>query len=344
MMKKIRLGKTGLWVSRIGIGGIPLTRPSEEDAIRVVHRALELGINFIDTAWGYQPSEERIGKSLASSNVPREAIVLCTRTHVNDRETAETHLAECLDYLHTDYLDIWQLHNVSTRETYHAMMGVGGAFEAAQDVRNAGKVHHLGISGHNVDIMLEAVKTGLFEVIQFPLNFISNEALDELLPYTSQHGIGFIAMKPFAGGRVRNANLAIKYLLQFDHVVPDPGVETVAELEEIVDIVNGNNWDLSETERPEIQAIREELGTRFCRQCQYCMPCPQGVNIWMLMILKVMYTLWPLENFLDMEDVVNSGRQRTQCGACEPKCPYKLPIREMIQEHIAFFESVSTQA
>lgn len=342
MMKKIQLGKTGLWVSRVGIGGIPLTRPSEEGAIRVVHRALELGINFIDTAWGYQSSQARIGKALASSPVPRETVVLCTRTSVDDKETAETHLAECLEHLHTDYLDIWQLHNVSTWEKYDAVMSAGGAFEAAQDARNAGTVYHLGISGHNVDIMLEAVKTGLFEVIQFPLNFISNEALDELLPYTSQHGIGFMAMKPFAGGRVRNANLTIKYLLQFDHVVPDPGIETVAELEEIVDIVNSDNWELSETERREIHTIRKELGTRFCRQCQYCMPCPQGVNIWMLMILKVMYTLWPLENFLNMEGVVESGRQCTQCGACEPKCPYKLPIREMIQEHIAFFESVST--
>ena len=236
-MKKIRLGKTGLWVSRIGIGGIPLTRPSEEDAIRVVRHALELGINFIDTAWRYTPSQERIGKALASSNVPRETVVLCTRTHVDDKETAETHLAECLEHLHTNYLDIWQLHNVSTRETYDAMMGAGGALKAAQEALNAGKVYHLGISGHNVDIMLEAVKTGMFEVIQFPLNFISNEALDELLPYTSQHGIGFIAMKPFAGGRVRNANLTIKYLLQFDDVVPDPGIEKVEELEEIVDIV-----------------------------------------------------------------------------------------------------------
>jgi len=339
-MKKIPLGKTGLWVSRVGIGGIPLTRPSEEDAIRVVHRALELGINFIDTAWGYKPSQARIGKALASSDVPRETFVLCTRTHVDNKETAETHLAECLDLLHTDYLDIWQLHNVSTWEKYEAVMGAGGAFEAAKDARDAEKARHLGISGHNVDIMLEAVKTGLFEVIQFPLNFISNEALEELLPYTSQHGIGFIAMKPFAGGRVRNANLTIKYLLQFDDVIPDPGIETVVELEEIVGIVNSDDWELSETERLEIQTIREELGTQFCRQCQYCMPCPQGVNIWMLMILKGMYTLWPLEKFLNMKGVVDSGRQCTQCGTCEPKCPYQLPILEMIDENMAFYHRI----
>jgi predicted aldo/keto reductase-like oxidoreductase len=263
---------------------------------------------------------------------------------VKDKETAETHLAECLEQLHTDYIDIWQLHNVSTREKYDAVMGKGGAFETAQAARNAGTVRQLGISGHNVDIMLEAVKTGLFEVIQFPLNFISNEALDELLPYTSQHGIGFIAMKPFAGGRVRNANLTIKYLLQFDDVVPDPGIETVEELEEIVDIVNSDSWELSEAEHREIHTIREELGTQFCRQCQYCMPCPQGVNIWMMMIVKVMHILWPMENFLRMEKTIDSGRQCTQCGECEPKCPYQLPIRDMIQEHIAYFESVTAHA
>ena len=344
MMKTIQLGNTGLWVSQVGIGGIPLTRPSEEDAISVVHRALELGINFIDTAHGYSSSQERIGKALASTDIPRETLVLCTRTGKPDKETAEKNIEECLEELQTEYIDIWQLHNVSTWETYEAMMGPGGAFEAAQDALKSEKVRHLGITGHNVDIMLEAVKTGLFEVIQFPLNFISNEALDELLPYTSQHGIGFIAMKPFAGGRVRKANLTIRYLLQFDDVVPDPGIEKVAELEEIVDIVNSDNWELSETERREIHTIREELGTQFCRQCQYCMPCPQGVNIWMMMIVKVMHTLWPIENFLRMEGTINSGRQCIQCGACEPKCPYNLPIRDMIQEHIAYFESVTAHA
>jgi len=343
-MKKIQLGKTGLWVSRIGLGGIPLTRPSEENAIRIVHRALELGINFIDTAIGYSSSQERIGKALALCNVPREKLVLCTRSGKPDKETAKKDIEECLEKLQTDYIDIWQLHQVSNRETYDVMMGPGGAFEAAQDALKSGKVRHLGITGHNVDIMIEAVKTGLFEVIQFPLNFISNEALEELLPYTRKHGIGFIGMKPFAGGRVRNANLCIKYLMQFDYVVPDPGVETIEELEEIVNIVNSGNWELSEAELLEIQKIRRELGKYFCRQCQYCMPCPQGVNIWMMMIVKVMHNVWPMENFLRMERTINSGRQCIQCGVCEQKCPYNLPIREMIQEHIEFFESVTKNA
>ena len=98
-------------------------------------------------------------------------------------------------------------------------------------------------------------------------------------------------------------------------------------------------------EQQEIQRIRKELGTRFCRQCQYCMPCAQDVNIWMMMIVTGMHKLWPLKDFIRiMEPFVESGRECIQCGECEPKCPYNLPIRDMIQEHIDFFDTVTKDA
>ena len=336
-MDHIKLGKTGLEVSRVGIGGIPIQRPPLNEAITVVQRALDLGVNFIDTAFGYGDSEERIGKALAGR---REEVVIATKGSWQDKATALEHIEVSLKRLQTDYIDLWQFHNISTIEAYERVLKPGGAMEAAQEALQDGKINHIGASSHNLDVALNIVSSGHFETIQFPFNFVSCEPADQLIPLARKLDIGFIAMKPFAGGNVRDANLAIKYLLQFDNVVPDPGIEKVEEIEEIVAIVNGS-WELTAQDHKKIEDIRAELGTRFCRQCMYCMPCPQGVNIWLLMYLPTLWRLWPPHEFFPWAGkVVETGENCIQCGECEEKCPYNLPIREMICENTEFYNSV----
>jgi predicted aldo/keto reductase-like oxidoreductase len=338
-MKEIRLGKTGLMVSRVGMGGIPLTRPPLEKVIGFVHRALDMGVNFIDTAIGYSDSEERIGRALDGR---REEVYLATKTWASDKETALEHLEISLDRLRTDYLDLWQFHGIMSKEQYEAIMGVGGAMEAAQEAIDDGRVRHIGFSSHSLSIALQLVATDNFETVQFPFNFISHEAANELVPLAKKHDVGFIAMKPFAGGMIKDANLAMKYLFQYDNVLPDPGIERVSEIEEIVDIVNGS-WELTQNQREEI-SIQEETGTRFCRQCQYCMPCPQDVLIHRVLYLQQLYELWPPERFFSwnyVKEGVKSAENCIECGVCEPKCPYQLPIREMIKEKMSFYRMVS---
>jgi aryl-alcohol dehydrogenase-like predicted oxidoreductase len=334
-----RLGKTGLEVSRVGIGGIPLQRPSEKEAIQVVHRALDLGINFIDTAAGYGNSEERIGKALAGR---RDQAIIATKSGRTGKAEAAAELERSLKRLQTDVIDIWQLHNISNAEKYAQVTGPGGSLEAAQEALQAGKIRHIGLSGHNLDIAMEAVKSGLFETIQFPFNYVTREPADELIPLAQEHDVGFIGMKPFAGGMLGDANLSIKYALQFDSVVPDPGIQKVEEIEEIVAIVESGDWALTPQELEQIEARRAELGTQFCRQCGYCQPCPEGVPISMVMITQGMWKLWPRETFFEwIGRVIDGARNCVQCGECEVKCPYQLPIREMIVENIAFYERVS---
>jgi predicted aldo/keto reductase-like oxidoreductase len=339
-MKKVRLGQTGLMVSRVGMGGIPLTRPPLEEVIGFVNRALDLGVNFIDTALGYSDSEERIGIALEGR---REEVVLATKSGASDRQTALKHLETSLGRLRTDYLDLWQFHGIMSMKEYEAIMGPRGAMEAAHDALDDGRVRHIGFSSHSLSAALQLVATDSFETVQFPFNLISNEAADELVPLAKKHDVGFIAMKPFAGGMIKDANLAIKYLLQFDSVVPDPGIERASEIDEIVDIVDGN-WDLTQDQLASITKIQEKKGSRFCRQCEYCMPCPQDVLIHRILYLQRLYELWPPKRFFSWTYVkggVESAQNCKDCGVCESKCPYQLPIREMIAENMEFYRRVT---
>ena len=336
-MKSVRLGKTGLMVSRVGFGGIPIQRLTEAEAVRVVQRCLDLGVTFLDTANGYSTSEERIGKAIAGR---REQVIIATKTGARDRATAQEHLELSLKRLNVETIDLWQFHNVSTFEDYEQVLGPDGAMEAAQRALEAGKVRHIGITHHSMDVALKAVPSGHFETIQFPFNFVTNEPAEKLVPLAQKYDVGFIAMKPLGGGLLDDASLAIKYLLQFENAVPDPGVEKVAEIEEIAAIVAGS-WELTPEEWQEIERIRSEVGTRFCRRCEYCQPCPQGVRISMIVNLRSMCKRLPAGRLLEdwIAEAVKSAENCVECGECEEKCPYHLPIREMIAENIKFYEA-----
>ena len=341
-MKTLRLGKTGLMVSRVGMGSIPLTRPSKEEAIRLVQHALDLGINFIDTARGYGISEERIGKAIAGR---RDQVVIGTKGW-GDRTTALKCIEQSLRRLKVETIDVWQFHGINTFEYYEQVLGPGGGMEGALKALQAGKVRHIGFSSHSLKVARKAVVAGHFETVQFPLNFIFNEAATELVPLAREHDLGFIAMKPFAGGRIRSATLAIRYLLQFDSVMPDPGVEKVEQIEEIVDIVNEGARELTGREQQEMQEIRACAGPRICHQCEYCMPCPQGVHIPATMYLPILWEGWPPDWYFSWDYVkraVESAQKCIQCGECEEQCPYHLPIREVIAENLAFHKRVSAE-
>jgi predicted aldo/keto reductase-like oxidoreductase len=338
-MRAVRLGKTELRVSCVGFGGIPIQRLSEAEAIRVVQRCLDLGVTFVDTANGYTTSEERIGKAIAGR---RDEVIVATKTGAGDRATAQQHLELSLQRLGTDYIDLWQFHGVSTTEKYERVLGPGGAMEAAQDALAAGVVRHVGMTSHSMDVALHAVPSGHFETMQFPFNYVTNEAADRLLPLCREHDLGFIAMKPFAGGLLDRAALSIKYSLQFEGLVPDPGIERVSEIEEIAAIVEGD-WALTAQEQQELAAIQARVGTRFCRRCQYCLPCPEGIRIPTVLNVRSFYKRFPPERFFGggIARAIDAARGCVQCGQCEEQCPYELPIIEMLAEHVAFFDSIA---
>ena len=250
-MDTIRLGKTEIMIPRLGFGGIPIQRLAEDDAVAVVRKCIDLGITYIDTANGYTTSEERIGKAISGR---REGLILATKSHARTREGIEKDLDLSLKRLGVDFIDLYQFHQVGDRASLDIMLDPNGPRGVIEEAKKAGKVKHIGITSHSMDIAKEAVKSDLFETIMFPFNFITTEAADELLPLSREHDVGFIAMKPLGGGMLANATLTFKYLLQFPDVLSIPGIEKTSEMEEIMKVVAGP-WQITEEEKREIGAF-----------------------------------------------------------------------------------------
>ena len=335
-MEKIRLGKTEMMVSRLGFGGIPIQRVSEGEAVAVVKRCLELGINFIDTANGYSTSEERIGKAILGQ---REGVFLATKSGARTREDMEKHLQQSLKQLGVNYIDLYQFHGVSDPKHLEMVLAPDGLMTVVEEAKKAGVVKHIGVTSHSMDIAKEAVVSNRFETIMFPFNFITCEAADELLPLAREHDVGFIAMKPLAGGMLDNAAIAFKYLFQYPDIIPIPGIERIEEIEEIVRLLEGP-VQMSETEQHEMKRLIEELGTRFCRRCNYCQPCSEEIPISMVMTSSSFFKRLPEERFFSgmFADAIEKAANCTQCGECEARCPYHLPIREILTEQLKWIQ------
>jgi predicted aldo/keto reductase-like oxidoreductase len=342
-LPKIKFGKTGIMVTSLGFGGIPIQRLSTAQAVRVVKRCLDLGINYFDTANGYTTSEERIGKAVRGR---RHDVFIATKTFPGPPEMIEANLDLSLKRLATDYIDLYQFHGVSDMDTVKRILDPeNGLMKVFEKAKRAGKIRHIGVTSHQMDVAKVLVKTGRFETLMFPFNFITSEPETELLPLCREHDMGFIVMKPLAGGMLDDASIAFKYLLQFKDVVTIPGIEKVAEIEEIARIYEASPR-LTAADRRQMKRMRDELGTRFCRRCDYCQPCQQGIPISMVMtfptFVKRLPPDWCLRGFVT--ESMEKAATCIDCGECEARCPYGLPIREMLKEHYDLFEQVKAGA
>jgi uncharacterized protein len=332
MLERIRLGKTNMLVSRLGFGGIPIQRLNEDEAVNVVKRCLDLGITFLDTANAYTSSEERIGKAIAGR---REGLVLATKSTSRKREGVEKHLNLSLVRLNVKYIDLYQFHGVSDMASLDMVLAPDGPIAVVEKARDAGLVKHIGITSHQIDVAKEAVACGRFETIMFPFNFVTSEAADELIPLAKKHDVGFIVMKPLSGGMIDNAKIAFKYLLQFPDILTIAGIEKVTEIEEIVQIMEGPR-KITAAELKQMQKLKDELGTKFCHRCDYCQPCSEGIMISTVMMYPSLVRRLPPEHLFSgfWEQIVEKAASCTECGECEERCPYHLPIRDLLAEYV----------
>ncbi len=335
-METISLGKTKMVVSKLGFGGIPIQRLTENEAVAVIRKCLDLGITFLDTANGYSTSEERIGKAIKGR---RDGLILATKSVARTREEVAKHLKLSLKHLGVDYIDLYQFHDVSTFDHLDKVIHPDGTMAVVEEAKKEGVIGHIGITSHSMDVAKKAVETDCFETIMFPFNFVTSEPAVQLLPLAREHDVGFIAMKPLAGGMLSNATIAFKYLFQFPDIVPIPGIEKVEEIEEIVQILAGS-WEMTKMQMQEMQRLKDELGTKFCRRCDYCQPCSEEIPISTVMINRSFFKRLPPERFFSgmVDNAMEKAANCTECGECEAKCPYHLPIMNTIAENTLWYQ------
>ncbi|WP_459129827.1 aldo/keto reductase [Guggenheimella bovis] len=329
MIEKRKLGQTGLLISALSIGGIPFQRVDAKVTTEILARAKDLGINFIDTARGYTTSEEFIGEAL--QKVGRDNFYLATKSMKRDSSILED-LETSLRNLKTDHIDLYQFHNISKKEDFDRIFEKDGAYECILQKKKEGVIGHIGFTSHSVDLLKEAIHSGKFETVQFPYNAVESQG-QALLEEAHQKGLGVLIMKPFAGGAIQNKSLALRYLMEKDFIsAMIPGIDSIEELEENVKSVDPY-IPLSNEERMTLEEETTELGEHFCRRCGYCMPCTAGINIPQIFLFEGYYTRYDLKEWT-LERL--KGLQKTQddcieCGVCETRCPYQLPIREMMK-------------
>ncbi len=327
-MEYVELGSTGLKISRLGFGGIPIQRIDAEGTKALMHRLVEEGINYIDSARGYTVSEEYLGYGLEGI---RDKFVLATKSMARTKEAMAADIDTSLKNFRTDYIDLYQIHNPSM-EQLDTVIAPGGALEALQEAKAVGKIGHIGLTAHSPEAFEKAIGLPWVETIMFPYNIVELHGKD-MIAKCKAAGKGFIDMKPLAGGAIEDAALAIRFVAADPNVsVIIPGMADPKELDENLAAVN-NTAPFTEAELAEMEQIRAALGTQFCRRCNYCQPCSAGI---------VISSCFTFDGYLSRYGLADWAKDRyhamaakasdcIECGLCESRCPYNLPIRELLK-------------
>ena len=328
----MRLGKTNINVNKNGFGALPIQRRNEKDSIEILNKAYENGIDFYDTARFYTDSEEKLGKAFEDI---RENIYIATKTGMETPEEFWNDLETSLKNLRTDYVDLYQFHNISfcpkeEDDLYKAML----------EAKEEGLIKHIGLTTHKITIAHEALDCGLYETLQYPFSYLSGEEELKIVEKCRQLDVGFIAMKAMGGGLIKNSKASYAYINQFDNVLPIWGIQKLEELDEFLSY--DENTKLTDELKADIEKDKQELGDNFCRGCGYCMPCPEGINISLCARMSLWIRRFPSEPYLteEYQEIMGNTLNCIECYACVDNCPYELDIPELLKENYEDYQNV----
>ena len=327
-MKYNILGKTGLKVSAMGFGGIPIQRIDAEGTKALMHRLVECGVNYIDSARGYTVSEQYLGYALEGI---RDKFVLATKSMARTKEAMAADIDVSLGNFRTDYIDLYQIHNPDPA-ALEQVSAPGGAVEALLEAKAAGKIGHLGVTVHSSTVFEKALELDWVETIMFPYNIVETQG-EDLIRRCKEKNIGFICMKPLAGGAIEDPALAMRFVAANGNIsVVIPGMADPAELDQNLAAFNDPS-PITAEEEAKMQAIRAQLGNDFCRRCNYCAPCTAGISIPGLFVLEGYLKRYGLQDWANARYASMNAKASDciQCGVCETRCPYELPIRDMLK-------------
>ena len=332
-MIKTTLGRTQLKVTRTAFGVLPLQRTPMDEAVRILRRAYEAGINYYDTARGYTDSEEKLGNAFADI---RSDIIIATKSSATTKSGLLSDLTASLKNLQTDYVDVLQLHNpTELPNPADSESSYAGLLEA----QNKGLVRYIGISNHSLDRATAAVKSGLYDVLQYPMCHISSESDLAIIDLCLRHNVGLVAMKPLSGGLITNVRAAFAFFRQYHSVIPIWGMQRMEELEEFI-ALEANPPEINDETRGQIENDRRDLSESFCRACGYCLPCPAEINIPICARMGLLLRRMPYKQFVTDEWRQHMHRidNCINCGHCRDHCPYGLDTPTLLKRMLVDYD------
>lgn len=334
-MDTVRLGKTGIAACKNGFGALPIQRISDEDAVYLLKKAYDHGINFFDTARAYTDSEHKVGLAFRGM---RDKIYLATKTGAQTAADFWKDLETSLGNLQTDCIDLYQFHNPA----FVPKPGdESGLYDAALEAKKQGKIRHIGITNHRLAVAHEAIDSGLYETLQFPFCYLATEKEEELVEKCRKAEMGFVAMKGLSGGLITNSAAAYAFMGQYDNVLPIWGVQREKELDEFLSYQD-NPPSMTEEIKALIAHDREELLGDFCRGCGYCMPCPAGIEINNCARMSLLLRRSPSAEHLSPEGQAKMKKIENclNCGRCRSKCPYGLDTPALLRRNLEDYKKV----
>ncbi|MCD6518976.1 MAG: aldo/keto reductase [Anaerolineae bacterium] len=377
-MDYVQLGNTGYRVSRLGLGAmrLPMIEIGDtsyvdiERATEVIHRALELGINYIDTGFLYCNEEAELVVASALEQWPeRDKVVVtakCTKLRLGNDMEQKGYLRRMLEHqlwkLRRDYFDFYLFHGIGW-DNWHDIDRRTGWIKDMLQAKDEGLVKHIGFSFHDTpENMIRLIDEGIFELVTCQYNYL-DRANEEAIHYAHEKGLGVVIMGPVGGGRLSvfpkgirdlknlSASGAAELALRF--VISHPGVHVALSGMSTVEMVEENcqaisKGPLSEEERRTITAMMEQnkkLADLYCTGCQYCMPCPNNVNIPRAFELYNYYKVYGLEEYAitQYKELIKRGNDASQCvecGVCLERCPQHIDIPRQLKEVAALFSQV----
>ena len=334
-MREITLGSTGITTRQNAFGALPIQRDDKDTAVAILRRAYEGGMTFFDTARAYSDSEEKVGEAFHGM---REKVYIATKTAAKTPEQFWEQLETSLRMLQTDYIDLYQFHCVG--QCYKPGDGTG-MYECMLEAKAQGKIRHIGVTAHNIEIAMECVQSGLYETMQFPFSYLSSEKEIALVQACKEANMGYIAMKGLAGGLIHDSKAAMAFMTQFYNVLPIWGVQRMSELEEWLAFMD-ETPEYTDEIRAFVEKEKLELAGDFCRGCGYCMPCPVGIQINNCARMSLMLRRAPSKAWLtkEMQAEMMKIENCLHCGACASKCPYELNTPELLAKNLADYKKV----
>lgn len=334
-MKDITLGRSGITVPKNAFGALPIQRTEKTEAVKILRRAYDGGMRYFDTARAYTDSEEKLGEAFDGM---RDKIFIATKTQATTPEKFWSDLETSLKNLRTDYIDVHQLHMAA--QCYWPDDGTG-MYECMLKAKEQGKIRHISITAHKLQVAMEIAESGLYDTLQFPFSYLSSEKEIALVELCKKNNVGYIAMKSLAGGLITRSEVAMAFMMQYDNVLPIWGIQKMSELEEWLSYMD-NTPEMT----PEIQAYidkeREELAGEFCRGCGYCMPCPMGITINQCARMSLMLRRAPSDAWLSdyWQEEMKKIETCVNCRQCTSKCPYELDTPELLKKNYEDYKRV----